>query len=97
VIWNCCAAAAPRLIFNTVGCGLVKRNAGETSRTVKLLLVFKRRVQVQWQWVRIRSKAITEIDRKRARCWVLKLERFNLYRNDDCREAFHHQGNYQLS
>ena len=64
MIWNCCAAAAPCLIVNTVESGLAKRNAGETSRTVKLLLVLKRWVQVQWPWVRIRSKAITEIDRK---------------------------------
>jgi hypothetical protein len=38
---------------NTVGSGLAKRNAGETSRTVKLLLVFKRWVEVQWPWVRV--------------------------------------------
>jgi hypothetical protein len=28
----------------SVGCGLAKRKSGETSRTAKLLLVFKRRV-----------------------------------------------------
>lgn len=39
-----CRRRAARLMLNMVGCGLVKRSSGETSRTVKLLLVSKRRV-----------------------------------------------------
>ena len=66
MIWNYCAGAEPRLILNTVGSGLAKRNAGESSRTVKLLLVFKQWVWVRWPWARIRSKAIAEIGTKRA-------------------------------
>jgi len=41
VIWNYCAAAAARLILDTIGSGLAKRNAGKSSRTAKVLLVFK--------------------------------------------------------